>query len=135
MLLAHVPGPHMLFSFTVLPFLTVTTLLLDAAPHSPAVSNTVVGAGITLVLSIIAWLLNRTIAGFDASSRKTEEAVKALTELVTEMRMERRDDRQLTLYLKERQDKLEQENASLRNSFHNFDKQIALAAERKNLKS
>jgi hypothetical protein len=52
--------------------------------------------------------------------------VQALTCLVTEMRLERKDDRQLVNYLKERQDVLEKENKSLHTSVQSFDKYLAV---------
>lgn len=109
-----------------LPLFTSSVLLLDAAP---AVPNVVVGAAIAAVVAVVGWLLNRTIQGFDTATKDTKEAVRALTELVTEMRLERKDDRVLTNYLKERQDKLEHENEVLRSSISAFDRHIAVQAE------
>ncbi|TGD80311.1 hypothetical protein [Hymenobacter wooponensis] len=76
------------------------------------------------VIGVAAWLLNRTVSGFDASTKETKDAVHQLTQLVTEMRLERKDDRQLVNYLKERQDNLEKENKVLHTSVQAFDKYL-----------
>ncbi|WP_135436199.1 hypothetical protein [Hymenobacter fodinae] len=102
----------------MLPSYTFLVVLLDVGSVMPTpVLAGLVGA----VIGVAAWLLNRTVAGFDASTKETKDAVHQLRELVTEMRLERKDDRQLVNYLKERQDKLEDENTSLRKSVTAFD--------------
>lgn len=116
----------------LLPLFTASVLLLDAAP---AVPNVAIGGIVTVAIAVVGWLLNRTISGFDTATKETKEAVHALTQLVTEMRLERKDDRQLTVYLKERQDKLEHENEVLRNSVAAFDRHIAIQTELKKQQS
>lgn len=117
--------PVSLYMFCLLPFplFTLDVILLDTAAGLP---TPVLAGGVTVVIAIVGWLLNRTISGFDASTKETKEAVTALTLLVTEMRLERKDDRQLVAYLKERQDKLETENTSLRTSVNAFDRHLAV---------
>ncbi|WP_135433019.1 hypothetical protein [Hymenobacter fodinae] len=102
----------------MLPTYTLSVVLLDAAL---AVPNVVVGGFITVSLAFVLWFINRNQATTDATNKDTKEAVLALTKLVTEMRMERKEDRVVVDYLKERQDKLEEENEVLRKSVHAFD--------------
>ncbi|MBG8552365.1 hypothetical protein [Hymenobacter guriensis] len=118
----------LVLSVTALPLFTASVLLLDAAP---AIPNVAVGAGLAAVVAVVGWLINRTITGFDTATKETKEAVHALTLLVTEMRLERKDDRVLTNYLKERQDKLEHENEVLRGSVAAFDRHLAIQLELK----
>ncbi|TGE04752.1 hypothetical protein EU556_21465 [Hymenobacter fodinae] len=112
------PNHFLAVCIAVLPSYTFLVVLLDVGSVMPTpVLAGLVGA----VIGVAAWLLNRTVAGFDASTKETKDAVHQLRELVTEMRLERKDDRQLVNYLKERQDKLEDENTSLRKSVTAFD--------------
>ncbi|SDZ00733.1 hypothetical protein [Hymenobacter psychrophilus] len=122
------PAPLYMATILTLPVFEFNVLLLDSAASMP---TPLLAGGVTVVIAVVGWLLNRTISGFDTSTQETKQAVNALTALVTEMRLERKDDRQLTAYLKERQDKLEEENRSLRSSVNAFDRHIAVAAARK----
>lgn len=121
--LPHIPAVLYMPCLLAFPVFTYTTLLLDAAPGIP---TPLWAGGVTAVIGVVAWLLNRTISGFDSSTKETKEALHALTALVTEMRLERKDDRQLVAYLKERQDNLEVENRSLRTSINAFDRHLAV---------
>ncbi|TGE07698.1 hypothetical protein EU556_08060 [Hymenobacter fodinae] len=112
------PTPFLAACIAVLPTYTLSVVLLDAAL---AVPNVVVGGFITVSLAFVLWFINRNQATTDATNKDTKEAVLALTKLVTEMRMERKEDRVVVDYLKERQDKLEEENEVLRKSVHAFD--------------
>lgn len=124
------PNDLLAFSIAVLPAYTFSVVLLDTAL---AVPNVVVGGFITICLAAFMWFLNRNQSATDAANKETKEAVQALTALVTEMRMERKEDRLLTSYLKERQDALETENKSLRTSVQAFDTYLAVqVATKKN---
>lgn len=127
--LPALPTPIIVLAVSIFPLYTSSVLLLDAAP---AIPNAVLAAGLAMVIGVVGWLINRTITGFDTATKETKEAVHALTLLVTEMRLERKDDRQLTNYLKERQDALEKENTTLRTSTAAFDKYLAVQAALKN---
>lgn len=134
--LPYVPTPILISCVSVLPLYTLLVVLLDSAL---AVPNVLVGGLITIMLTVCMWFINRNQTASDAASKraedsnkKTEEAVHALTALVMEMRIERKEDRLLTTYLKERQDKLEHENASLRHSVQAFDTFIAVQVAAKN---
>ncbi|MGI4872456.1 MAG: hypothetical protein ACRYFX_14915 [Janthinobacterium lividum] len=95
------------------------TLLLQAAP-----SNVLLGAGLGIIVAIVGWLLNRTIAAFDASVKKTEEAVQVLTKLFTDLHLEVKNGNQLVKYLENRVDTLEHKKETLEKSFAEMDKII-----------
>jgi ABC-type transport system involved in cytochrome bd biosynthesis fused ATPase/permease subunit len=125
------PNHFLAACIAVLPVFTASVVLLDSAPSSSGTTNVVLAAGLTFAMAVFWWLFNRTSAASDAvnkelkeSNKETKDAVVALTTLVTEMRLERKDDHLLTKYLKERQDKLETENKSLHTSVQAFDKYL-----------
>jgi hypothetical protein len=49
-----------------LPVFTLNVVLLDAAPALP---TPLLAGGVTVVIGVVAWLLNRTISGFDTSTK------------------------------------------------------------------
>ncbi|RPD44835.1 hypothetical protein DNI29_19190 [Hymenobacter sediminis] len=122
------PPPLLFTSISVFPVYTSSVLLLDTATATPGVSNTVLAAGLTLGMAVFWWLFNRSIAANDATNKETKDAVQTLTALVTEMRLERKEDSQLTKYLKERQGALEEENKSLHKSVNAFDTYLTVQA-------
>jgi uncharacterized protein YlxW (UPF0749 family) len=97
------------------------TLLLQTP--TPFV-NILLSAGLAIVVGVVGWLLNRTIGAFDASVKETREAVKALTELFSEMRLEINDGHKLVNYLERRVDTLEKKKETLEKSFQEMDKII-----------
>lgn len=97
------------------------TLLLQA---SPAFTNILLASALGIIVAVVGWLLNRTINGFDSSVKDTKDAVRALTELFTEMREEMKDGHRLVDYLEKRVDTLEHKKETLEKAFTEMDKII-----------
>ncbi|MGI4864202.1 MAG: hypothetical protein ACRYFZ_09795 [Janthinobacterium lividum] len=97
------------------------TLLLQA---SPAFTNILLASSLGIVVGVVGWLLNRTIGAFDASVKDTKEAVRTLTELFSELRVEINDGHRLVDYLEKRVDTLEKKKETLEKAFTEMDKVI-----------
>jgi predicted phage tail protein len=97
------------------------TLLLQAS--APFI-NILLSAGLAIVVGTVGWLLNRTIGAFDSSVKDTKEAVRALTELFSELRLEINDGHRLVNYLEKRVETLEAKKESLEKAFNEMDKII-----------
>lgn len=97
------------------------TLLLQTS--TPFV-NILLSAGLAMVVGTVGWLLNRTIGAFDNSVKDTKEAVRALTELFGELRLEINDGHRLVNYLEKRIETLETKKETLEKAFNEMDKVI-----------
>ena len=89
------------------------TLLLQA---TPAFTNILLASALGIIVGVVGWLLNRTIGGFDSSVKETKDAVRALTELFSEMREEMKDEKRV--------DTLEHIKETLEKAFNEMDKII-----------
>ncbi|WP_375436680.1 hypothetical protein [uncultured Hymenobacter sp.] len=134
--LVNQPFPQLLLSLGMLPTLSLTTLLLDAAPLSgpppPPYLVTILGGGITIVVSLLGWLLSRNIAANDASIKKIEEAVTAVATLVGKLSSEQSATNTLVNYLKDDVRELKIQKESLVKSHAAMDRTIAVLLALKN---
>lgn len=76
-----------------------------------------IGLGVTLLIGLVGWLLNRSITGIDKKLDTTCNAVEA-------MKLEMVGYQKLAEYLKADVDTMKAENHTLRKSFYQMDKII-----------